>query len=263
MAGTLLAARAVGARRIIIGIENNKIEAVASLRRTAAGAGVAIAVLKTKYPEGSEKHLIKAVLNKEVPLGGLPGDIGVAMTNVATVTAVARGVMRRIPLTHRVISVSGHGIVRPKNVLVPIGISMGEVIGYCGGLHKTAARIIAGGPMMGFAFTFFMTIAVFISWSMTSQVLIPGAPLTRWIPGIFVSAATAADADLTILTYIVYIFTTASSVQLVEMYVRKFFPPLYKSFGVFLPLITTNCAIFFACQTVMSHIVGKDNPAEV
>lgn len=153
VAGALLAARAVGARRILIGIENNKIEAAASLRRAAAGAGVAIAVLKTKYPQGSEKHLIKAVLNKEVPLGGLPGDIGVAMTNVATVTAVARGVTRRIPLTHRVISVSGHGIVRPKNVLVPIGISMGEVVAFCGGLHKTAARIIAGGPMMGFAFT--------------------------------------------------------------------------------------------------------------
>lgn len=116
---------------------------------------------------------------------------------------------------------------------------------------------------MGSAVTFVMTIAVFISWSMTSQVLIPGAPLTRWIAGIFVPAATAAEVDLSILTYIVYIFAIASSVQLVEMYVRKFFPPLYKSFGVFLPLITTNCAILFACLTVMSHIVGRDNPAEV
>ena len=75
------------------------------------------------------------------------------MTNVATMTAVARGVMRNIPLTHRVISVTGGGIVQPKNLLIPIGISMGEVIDYCGGLRKTAARIIAGGPMMGFAFT--------------------------------------------------------------------------------------------------------------
>ena len=153
VAGSLLAARAVGAQRAYIGIENNKLEAVASLRRAAAGAGIHIAVLKTKYPQGSEKHLIKAVLNREVPLGGLPSDIGVAMTNVATVTTVARGVMRNIPLTHRVISVTGGGIVRPKNLLVPIGMPMGALIDYCGGLRKTAARIIAGGPMMGFAFS--------------------------------------------------------------------------------------------------------------
>ncbi len=153
VAGALLAARAVGAKKAYIGIENNKLEAVASLRRAAAGAGIKIAVLKTKYPQGSEKHLIKAILNREVPLGGLPSDIGVAMTNVATVTSVARGVMRSIPLTHRVVSVTGGGIVEPKNLLVPIGIPMGRLIEYCGGLKKTAARVIAGGPMMGFAFT--------------------------------------------------------------------------------------------------------------
>ena len=153
VAGALLGARAVGAKKTFIGIEDNKIEAVAALRRAASGAGIHIAVLKTKYPQGSEKHLIKAVLDREVPLGGLPSDIGVAMSNVATVTSMARGVMRGIPLTHRVVSVTGGGIVQPKNLLVPIGISMGELIDYCGGLRKTAARMVAGGPMMGFAFT--------------------------------------------------------------------------------------------------------------
>jgi electron transport complex protein RnfC len=153
VAGALLATRAVGAKKTYIGIENNKLEAVDALRRKAAGAGVKLAVVKTKYPQGSEKHLIKAVLNFEVPLGGLPADVGVVMTNAATVTAVARSVMRNIPLTHRVISVTGGGVVQPKNLLVPIGITMGDVIRYCGGLRKTAARIIAGGPMMGFAFT--------------------------------------------------------------------------------------------------------------
>jgi len=153
VAGALLAARAVGAKTTYIGIENNKLEAVASLRHAAVGAGIKIAVLKTKYPQGSEKHLIKGVLDREVPLGGLPVDIGVAMTNVATVTSVARAVMRSIPLTHRVVSVTGGGIVHPKNLLVPMGIAMGELIDYCGGLRNTAARIVAGGPMMGFAFT--------------------------------------------------------------------------------------------------------------
>jgi electron transport complex protein RnfA len=115
---------------------------------------------------------------------------------------------------------------------------------------------------MGGAVTFVMTIAVFISWTMTTLVLMPGAPVSRWIAGYFMSAEKAAGIDLTILTYIVYIFSIASSVQFVEMYVRKFYPPLYKSFGVFLPLITTNCAILFACLTVMSNIVGVENPNE-
>lgn len=153
VAGTLLAARAVGAKNVYVGIEDNKLEAAEALRRNLVGAGIKIAVLKTKYPQGSEKHLIKAALGREVPLGGLPADIGVAMTNVATVASVAGAVMRNIPLTHRVVSVTGGGIVQPKNLLVPIGISMGELLDYCGGLKKTAARIVAGGPMMGFAFT--------------------------------------------------------------------------------------------------------------
>ena len=115
---------------------------------------------------------------------------------------------------------------------------------------------------MGSAVTFVMTIAVFISWSITFLVLMPGAPISAWVAGFFMSADKATHIDLTILTYIVYIFSIASSVQMVEMYVRKFYPPLYKSFGVFLPLITTNCAILFACLTVMSHIVGVENPAD-
>ena len=75
-------------------------------------------------------------------------------------------------------------------------------------------------------------------------------------------AETAGKIDLTILSYIVYIFAIASSVQFVEMYVRKFFPKLYKSFGVFLPLITTNCAILFACLEIMKHVSGAA-PADV
>jgi len=115
---------------------------------------------------------------------------------------------------------------------------------------------------MGSAVTFVMTIAVFLSWTMTTFILMPGAPVSRWVAQFFMPAEKAAAIDLTILTYIVYIFAIASSVQFVEMYVRKFYPPLYKSFGVFLPLITTNCAILFACLTVMSKIIGIDNPLE-
>lgn len=116
---------------------------------------------------------------------------------------------------------------------------------------------------MGCAVTFVMSIAAFLSWGITVFVLIPGAPVSTFIAGFFTTPEAAAQIDLTVLSYIVYIFAIASSVQFVEMYVRKFFPSLYRSFGVFLPLITTNCAILFACLTIMSHVAGVDNPKEV
>ncbi len=107
---------------------------------------------------------------------------------------------------------------------------------------------------MGCAVTFVMSIACFLSWLFTFYILRPGAPLTTLVSG-------GQTIDLSILNYIVYIFVIASSVQFVEMYVRKFFPPLYKSFGVYLPLITTNCAILFACLEIMKNVAGVDNPA--
>lgn len=151
--GALLAGRAVSAKEIFICVEDNKPEAIAAIKKATENSVVQVAVVKTKYPQGSEKQLIKAVLDLEVPLGGLPADIGVAMSNVGTMAAVAMGVIKDRPLTHRVVSVTGGGINTPKNLFVPIGISMGELINYCGGLRKDAVRIIAGGPMMGFAFS--------------------------------------------------------------------------------------------------------------
>jgi len=151
--GAMLAGRAVTAKEIIICIEDNKPKAIEQLREKAEGTVIKIAVVKTKYPQGSEKQLIKAVLDLEVPLGGLPSDVGVAMSNVGTIAAVARGVIKGKPLTHRVISVTGAGITKPKNILVPIGIRIEELIKFCGGLTKDAARMIAGGPMMGFSFS--------------------------------------------------------------------------------------------------------------
>jgi len=151
--GALLAGRAVSAKEIFICIEDNKPEAIDALKIATKNTAIRVAVVKTKYPQGSEKQLVKAVVNLEVPLGGLPSDVGVAMSNVGTMAAVAMGVIQKIPLTHRIVSVTGGGITNPKNLFVPIGISIGELIDYCGGLTRDAARIIAGGPMMGFAFS--------------------------------------------------------------------------------------------------------------
>ncbi|MFO7963499.1 MAG: electron transport complex subunit RsxC [Desulfobacterales bacterium] len=151
--GALLAARATGAKKIFIGIEDNKPSAVSVLQQAARGTGITIAVLKTKYPQGSEKQLIKAVLNREVPVGLLPLNVGVVVMNVATATAVSRAVFRNMPLTHRVVCVTGGGIRTPKNIFAPLGVSYRELIDFCGGLRENAARVISGGPMMGFAFS--------------------------------------------------------------------------------------------------------------
>jgi electron transport complex protein RnfC len=150
--GALLAGFATNVKDIIVGIEENKPEAIERIRNAANGTDVKIAVLKTKYPQGSERHLIKAVLNRTMPLGGLPSDIGVVVSNVTTIVAVARAVVRHMPLTHRVVCVTGAGVVQPKNILAPFGISYRALIEFCGGLTPDAARILSGGPMMGFSF---------------------------------------------------------------------------------------------------------------
>jgi len=124
------------------------------------------------------------------------------------------------------------------------------------------SRKISTAFGMGCAVIFVIAIAAVLSWTITAYILMPGAPLSAYVAGMFMPAEAAAGIDLTILSYIVYIFAIASSVQFVEMYVRKFFPPLYKALGVYLPLITTNCAILFACLVIMSKITGVDNPAD-
>jgi Na+-translocating ferredoxin:NAD+ oxidoreductase subunit A len=106
---------------------------------------------------------------------------------------------------------------------------------------------------MGAAVTFVVTVAAFLSWVFTYFILAPGAPVSAWI-WTTLGGPAARLPDLSILNYIVYIFVIAWAVQLVEMYVRKFFPPLYKAFGVFLPLITTNCVILFVCLEIMKHV---------
>jgi electron transport complex protein RnfA len=109
---------------------------------------------------------------------------------------------------------------------------------------------------MGCAVTFVISIAALLSWTFTYFILRPGAPVPAWVwQSVGGNLQTEVDPiDLSVLSYIMYIFVIASSVQFVEMYVRRFFPQLYKSFGVYLPLITTNCAILFACLEIMKHL---------
>jgi electron transport complex protein RnfC len=149
--GALLAARAAGAERVVVAVEDSNLRAIGVMRRAARGTGIQVVSLQTQYPMGGERQTILAALGREVPTGGLPLDVGVVVINVGTAATIARAVIRGRPLTHRVVTVTGAGIVKPKNLLVPIGISYGELIEHCGGLKPEAARVIAGGPMMGFA----------------------------------------------------------------------------------------------------------------
>lgn len=110
---------------------------------------------------------------------------------------------------------------------------------------------------MGCAVTFVIGIAATLSWTLTFFILRPEAPLSAWLWNSMGGDPTTV-VDLSILSYIAYIFVIASSVQFVEMYVKKFFPSLHRSFGVFLPLISTNCAILFACLEIMKNLQGGD-----
>ena len=152
ISGLKLIMKALGVKRGVIGIENNKPEAIELLSNKAKyEIGIEIVSLKTKYPQGAEKMLIKAVTGKEVPLGKLPMDVGAVIQNIGTAIAVHDAIVKGEVLITAALTVSGKGIKNPKNLIVPVGTPIQDVIDYCGGVTDDAAKIIVGGPMMGVA----------------------------------------------------------------------------------------------------------------
>jgi len=152
VAGLLLAKKASGAQRAIIAIEDNKPQAIRVMSKAIANLpNVELAVCQTRYPMGGERQLIPAVTKRKVPVGALPLDVGVVVLNVGTAAAVAGACLRGQPVTHRIVTVTGQGIARPANLLAPIGARFCDLIRHCGGLRPDARRILAGGPMMGYA----------------------------------------------------------------------------------------------------------------
>jgi electron transport complex protein RnfC len=148
--GIRLMAHALGVNRILIGIENNKPEAQASMRQAAEGDDeVSVVGLPTRYPMGSEKHLVQTLIGKETPARGLTADMGVVVHNVATALAVHDALFHGWPLVSRVMTVSGGAIKQPKNLLVPLGTPLKHLVDYCGGFNSEPERLISGGPMMG------------------------------------------------------------------------------------------------------------------
>jgi electron transport complex protein RnfC len=155
IAGLRLAKKASGCPEVIVGIEDNKPEAIETIKTVLKDCGdgddIKVVSVKTKYPQGGERQLIKSILNKNVPTGSIPPMIGVVVLNVATVAAIAEAVVCNWPLTHRVVTVTGEGIAKPGNFYVPIGTPVSELIEFCGGLTNEAVKMVLGGPMMGIA----------------------------------------------------------------------------------------------------------------
>lgn len=147
--GVELAAKCLGLKKIYVAIEDNKPEAIKKFM--AQGSKFMLKVLKTRYPQGSEKQLISNILGKEVPSGKLPFEIGVVVHNVATIYAIYEAVFKNKSLYERVVTVAGSCIANPKNLLARIGTPIKDLIDFCGPLKEGPAKIIIGGPMMGVA----------------------------------------------------------------------------------------------------------------
>ena len=143
--------KATGAQNGVIVIEDNKPDAVELLTaKTADMENISVVVAKTKYPQGAEKMLIKRVTGRQVPSGGLPADVGVVVSNVATSKAISDAIQIGMPLVERIVTVTGEHIANPGNFLVKIGTSVQALIDACGGITATNVTVKAGGPMMGF-----------------------------------------------------------------------------------------------------------------
>ena len=139
-----------GEEKVVIGVENNKKDAIAHLTKLAtAYPGIEVMPLKVQYPQGGEKQLIDAVIRKQVKSGALPISTGAVVQNVGTVFAVYEAVQKNKPLVERIVTVTGKKLSRPSNLLVRIGTPIAALIEAAGGLPENTGKIIGGGPMMG------------------------------------------------------------------------------------------------------------------
>ena len=148
--GIQILMHALHIEKAIIGIENNKKDAIEVLKKaTESDSRIKVAALRVKYPQGSEKQLIRAILKREVPKGGLPMDVGVIVHNVGTIFAIYQAVQYNQPLTERVVTVTGKKLENPSNFWVKIGTPIKDLVEEVGGVPEGTRKIVNGGPMMG------------------------------------------------------------------------------------------------------------------
>ena len=146
-------AKMFGVSKVVIGVEDNKQNGIDALNKVIAEqkAPVTVQPLHCRYPQGGEKQLCQAITGKQVPPGGLPSAIGCAVFNINTTCAIFRAITTGMPVVRKVVTVSGSGVVEPKNLECPIGTPVPLLFDACGGLKDGTFKIIAGGPMMGMA----------------------------------------------------------------------------------------------------------------
>ena len=150
--GMLILKEILHPEHTVLAVEDNKAEAIEKIRKMLPNySGIEIRVLPTRYPQGSEKQLCQAITGREVLPGKLPVSIGCAVFNVATFAAIYRAVRLGVPLTQRIVTISGEAIAEPQNFIVRLGTPFHDLIEVAGGLNDKTERVISGGPMMGFA----------------------------------------------------------------------------------------------------------------
>lgn len=152
VSGVRILMHTVQATRAIIAVEDNKPEALAALEAACAAMDIPVIQplkLPTRYPMGSEKHMVRTLTGREIPAGKLGADIGVMVHNVGTAYAVHQAVVNHRPLVSRIVTVGGGAIQRAANLEVPIGTLLEDILAFCGGLTETPERLLMGGPMMG------------------------------------------------------------------------------------------------------------------
>ena len=148
--GVSILMKALKVSRAMIGIEYNKPDAIAHMTKLAtAFQGITVHALKVKYPQGAEKQLIKALINREVPSGRLPLDVNTVVHNVGTAFAVYEAVQKNKPLFERVVTITGKSVAKPGNYFVRIGTPVRDLIAAAGGMPEDTGKIVSGGPMMG------------------------------------------------------------------------------------------------------------------
>jgi electron transport complex protein RnfC len=149
--GAAIIARALGLKTAVIGVEENKPDAIEALNKVAGKYNVTVQSLPVNYPQGAERQLIYTITGREVPIGKLPMDVGCAVQNVASAVAVAEAVVKGIPSIERITTITGKPVVNPGNWRLRIGTPVSQALELAGGISEQPAKLLLGGPMMGIA----------------------------------------------------------------------------------------------------------------
>jgi electron transport complex protein RnfC len=177
LVGVKILMKGLGVEKAIIGIENNKPDAIRHMTGLAAKfQGISVQPLKVKYPQGGEKQLIKALLNREVPSGKLPIEVGCVVNNIGTAFAVYEAIQKNKPLVERVVTVTGATVSKPSNFLVRIGTPVQELLEKAGADMEKTGKVINGGPMMGKALN---SLEVPVVKGMSGLLLMPAGQALR------------------------------------------------------------------------------------